>query len=119
MSMKTTVETAMGHNRGPVWLSRACSPTDAVAVIRPPSRSVMTSSRRRPRAWSLSFERRAPPFIEPLMGWTGSDDTMVQVNLSFPTRAAAVFFAERQGLNYRIDPRTDGAHSGPSRSFST
>ena len=62
----------------------------------------MTSGKRRTREWVLSFERRTPPFIEPLTGWTGGDDTMVQVNLSFPTRAAAVTFAERQGLNYCV-----------------
>jgi hypothetical protein len=57
----------------------------------------------RTRGWVLGFERRTPPFIEPLMGWTEGDDTMVQVELSFPNRAAAVVFAERQGLNYRIE----------------
>jgi hypothetical protein len=63
----------------------------------------MTSGKRRTREWALGFERRTPPFIEPLMGWTEGDDTMVQVELSFPNRAAAVAFAERQGLNYRIE----------------
>jgi hypothetical protein len=63
----------------------------------------MTSGKGRTRKWVLSFERRTPPFIEPLMGWTGGDDTMAQVELCFPTRAAAVAFAERQGLNYRVE----------------
>ena len=34
MSVKTTSAAGIGHNRGPVWLSRASSPTNAVAVIR-------------------------------------------------------------------------------------
>jgi hypothetical protein len=117
MSKKKTAATDIGHNRGPMWLSKASSPTDAVAVIRRPGRSVMTSGRRRTRKWTLSFERRTPTFIDPLMGWTGGDDTMVQVNLCFPTRATAVSFAERQGLSYRVDRRSNDARS--SRSCST
>jgi hypothetical protein len=37
------------------------------------------------------------------MGWTGGDDTMVQVEIRFRARADAVAFAERQGLNYRVE----------------
>lgn len=103
--MSFTVErhAGIGHNRGPVWLPRSCIPSDAVAVIRGPSRSAMTSGKRRTRGWTLSLERRTPPVIEPLMGWTGGDDTLVQVSLSFATQAAAVAFAERQGMAYRIE----------------
>lgn len=103
--MSFTVErlVGIGHNRGPAWLPRSCIPPGAVAVIRRPSRSAMTSGKRGTREWVLSFERRTPPFIEPLMGWTGGDDTLVQVSLSFPRRAAAIAFAERQGLSYRLE----------------
>jgi hypothetical protein len=103
MSFAVERRAGIGHNRGPAWLPRSCIPSDAVAVIRRPSRSAMTSGKRRTREWVLSFERRTPSFIEPLMGWTGGDDTLVQVNLSFPTRAAAIAFAERQGLSYRLE----------------
>jgi hypothetical protein len=30
------------------------------------------------------FERRSPPFIDPLMGWTGGKDPLVQLELRFP-----------------------------------
>lgn len=36
------------------------------------------------------------------MGWTGSSDTLRQVRLWFPTRAAAVAYAQRQGLHYDV-----------------
>ena len=36
------------------------------------------------------------------MGWTASDDPFAQVRLGFPTLAAAVDYAERQGLDYRV-----------------
>jgi hypothetical protein len=52
--------------------------------------------------WKLRFERRSPPFIEPLMGWTGSDDTLTQVELTFPTVEAAIAYARRQGLTFVV-----------------
>lgn len=77
-------------------------PRDAVAHIYRPARSVMTSGKARTKNWVLRFERRTPPFIEPLMGWTGGDDTLTQVELTFPSREAAIAYAERQGLNYVV-----------------
>jgi hypothetical protein len=37
------------------------------------------------------------------MGWTGSDDALSKVNLSFATRDAAVAFAQQQGWRYRVE----------------
>jgi ETC complex I subunit conserved region len=106
-------QVGIGHNRGPVWLPKSWVPEDVTAVIRQPTRSVMTSGKRRTREWVLSFERRTTPFIEALMGWTGGDDPMVQVELCFPTQAAAVAFGEREGLTYRVEgsPRASAARS--------
>jgi hypothetical protein len=36
------------------------------------------------------------------MGWTGSQDTLRQVRLKFPTKESAVAFAERHGLRYSV-----------------
>jgi len=36
------------------------------------------------------------------MGWTASDNPFAQIRLRFPTLAAAVAYAERQGLDYRV-----------------
>lgn len=110
MTRKRAPTSGIGHNRGPTWTSRTSVPPDAVALIGRPTRSVMTSGKARARRWILTFERRTPPFIEPLMGWTGGDDTLTQVELSFPTRAAAVAFAEREGLTYRLqgEPHSRG-----------
>ncbi|AEH90813.1 ETC complex I subunit [Mesorhizobium opportunistum] len=77
-------------------------PHDAVARIYKPSRSVMTSGRARAKGWRLIFERRMAPVIEPLMGYTGSGDTLTQVELDFPTVQAAIDYAERQGLAYSV-----------------
>jgi hypothetical protein len=78
-------------------------PEDAVAHIYKPSRSVTTSGKARTKGWKLCFEPRSAPFIEPLMGWTGSYDTLTQIELSFPTLESAVRYAERQGLTYVVE----------------
>lgn len=73
-------------------------PSDAVARIHRPARSPLTSGRAESRRWRLEFERRTAPFVEPLMGWTGGDDPLASLCLSFSTREAAVAFARRAGL---------------------
>ncbi|HVI27272.1 NADH dehydrogenase ubiquinone Fe-S protein 4 [Hansschlegelia sp.] len=68
----------------------------------------MTSARPR-RGWRLAFERRSAPWIEPLMGWTGGDDTLAQVELEFPTLEAAVRYARGRGLDYVVQAPPRGA----------
>jgi hypothetical protein len=77
-------------------------PDDARAVIQCPAPSVMNGGRRRATEWVLTFEPRAHPFIEPLMGWTGSADPLSQVRLRFSSREAAIGYARRQGLPYEV-----------------
>jgi hypothetical protein len=89
---------------------------DAVAVIYRPARSAMTSGKANTRHWKLRFERRTPPFIEPLMGWTGGDDPLTQVELTFPTREAAVGYAERQGLTFIVHGQDHARHAPRNRS---
>jgi hypothetical protein len=62
----------------------------------------MTSAKAASKGWRLRFERRTAPFIEPLMGYTGGDDTLTQVELSFPTLHSAMRYAERNGLTYQV-----------------
>jgi ETC complex I subunit conserved region len=67
-----------------------------------PSPSVMQAGKRTARAWVLEFEPAGRKWIEPLMGWTGTDDPFAQIRLTFPTLAVAVDYAEQQGLDYRV-----------------
>lgn len=53
-------------------------------------------------AWVIEFEPQQAPAMEPLMGWTSSRDPLQQVRLTFPSRAQAVAFAERQGWRYTV-----------------
>ncbi|WP_202332384.1 NADH dehydrogenase ubiquinone Fe-S protein 4 [Mesorhizobium sp. L-8-3] len=73
-----------------------------LARIFRPCRSVLTSARVTRRPWLLCFEGRTPPFVEPLMGYTGSSDTLTQVQLQFPTLESAINYAERQGLSFTV-----------------
>ena len=98
-------------------------PEDPVARIYKPSRLVMTAGRARTKGWRLRFERRSAPVIEPLMGYTGGEDTLTQVELSFPTLESAIRYAERQGLRYAVEgPRERHREQPPaataSRAFS-
>jgi hypothetical protein len=90
---------------------RPSFPDDAVARIWRAARSTLTSAPQRNRPWRLAFERRTPPWIEPLMGWTGGDEPLAQVQLSFADLQSAIAYAKRQGLDYVVwhEPRSDSA----------
>ncbi|SKA24906.1 NADH dehydrogenase ubiquinone Fe-S protein 4 [Consotaella salsifontis] len=92
---------------------RTWVPDDAAAEIYRPAPSVMQSAPFRRRPWVLKFERRSPSWIEPLMGYTAGGDTLQQVELHFPDKDAAVRYAERQGLSYRLRD-TQAVDRGPS-----
>jgi hypothetical protein len=108
---------AHDHGASPPW-RRSEFPQDAVARIYKPSRSAMTSGRARNKGWRLVFERRSPPFVEPLMGYTGSRETLTQVELEFPTLESAIRYAERQGFAYvvQFDLRPSEARAAETRS---
>ena len=89
-------------------------PADAVASISRPAPSLTSSGRAHERQWTLHFERRSPPFTEPLMGWTGGSDTLSQVELSFPSRESAIGFAEREGLAYRVETGAERRAKDPN-----
>ena len=96
-------------------MGRSVFPDDAVARIYKPSRAVTTSGMARTKGWRLVFDRRTAPVIEPLMGYTGGDDTLTQVELSFPTLETAIGYAERQGLTYVVQQPSRQSRSSRSR----
>lgn len=83
-------------------VTQSVLPADAQATIYKTAPSPMTSGRARAQQWKLRFGRRSAPYIEPLMGWTGDDDTLAQVELSFPSAESAIAYARRQGLQYTV-----------------
>jgi ETC complex I subunit conserved region len=73
------------------------------ARIYRPSRSTTQSGIARAKLWVLEFEPAAPRQIDPLMGWTSSGDMKSQVRLNFATKEEAISYAEKNGLNYRVE----------------
>lgn len=52
--------------------------------------------------WILEFVPAEARKADPLMGWTGSGDTQVQVVLTFASQAEAAAYAERHGITAHI-----------------
>ncbi|WCR10537.1 ETC complex I subunit [Paracoccus stylophorae] len=67
-----------------------------------PARNAMQSGTARTKGWVLEFPHADPRKIDPLMGWTSSDDTQSQVRLRFETRKQAEDYARDHGLDYVV-----------------
>ena len=52
--------------------------------------------------WFLEFDSNESKKIDPLMGWTGSANTQVQVRLKFENKEDAITYAEKHGVAYTI-----------------
>ncbi|MFO1082438.1 MAG: ETC complex I subunit [Reyranellaceae bacterium] len=72
-----------------------------VRILRP-AKTAMQSGQARTKEWVIQAEP-APKLIDPLMGWTGSRDTMQQVRLSFDTLEEAKAYAEKMGWRYTVE----------------
>jgi hypothetical protein len=73
-----------------------------LAKIYQPARSAMQSGQANTRHWMLEFVPEGARSLDPLMGWTGSADMNGQVRISFESREAAVAYAERHGIAYKV-----------------
>ena len=73
-----------------------------LAKIYQPSRSAMQSGQANTRDWVLEFVPADAKWIDPLMGWTGSDDMNSQVQLRFETQEAAIAYAEKNGIAFEL-----------------
>ena len=73
------------------------------ARIYSPARTAMQSGKAKTGHWVLEFEPESPRKIDPLMGYTTSGDMKSQLRLTFETAEAAVGYAERNGIPYRLD----------------
>jgi hypothetical protein len=73
------------------------------ARIYRPSKTATQSGRGRAKHWLLVFEPGSPCEIDPLMGWTGSGNTKSQIRLSFGSKEEAVAYAEKNGVDYKVE----------------
>ena len=73
------------------------------ARIYRPAKTAMQSGKGKSQEWLLEFTTETPRAVDPLMGWTGSSDTLQQVRLKFATREEAVSYAERHGIAAQVE----------------
>lgn len=67
-------------------------------------KNAMQSGKAHTDLWILEFTPSEPRKADPLMGWAGSGDTQVQVQLKFPTLAAAQAYAAQKGIHATFIP---------------
>lgn len=72
------------------------------ARIFKPSKTAMQSGRGRTKDWLLEYEPQSAREIDPLMGWTSSNDTRSQIRLRFETKEEAIAYATRHGIPYSV-----------------
>ncbi|MFZ5616485.1 MAG: ETC complex I subunit [Pseudomonadota bacterium] len=74
-----------------------------IARIYQPTKTAMQSGKAKTGSWLLEFEAEAARRIDPLMGWTSTDDTTAgQVRLLFDTKESAVAYAESRNIPYQV-----------------
>ena len=69
------------------------------ARIYKPARTAMQSGTAKTKHWVLEFVSETKRAVDPLMGWTSNDDTQAQVRLRFPSKEAALEYAEDKGID--------------------
>ena len=61
----------------------------------------MQSGRGKLKNWILEFETK-DTFVNPLMGWESSSDTLSEVKLEFNSKEKAIEYAKKNDIKYKI-----------------
>lgn len=76
------------------------------ARIYQPARTAMSSGQGKTKYWLLDYAPDSAREVDPLMGWTSSDDMQAQVRLQFDTKEAALEYAHDHGIAADVtDPK--------------
>ncbi len=73
------------------------------ARIYSPAKTAMQSGKAKTGDWTLEFDPASPRRVESLMGYTSSADMLSQVRLKFDTREQAIAYANKHGLEFRVE----------------
>ena len=72
------------------------------ARIYKPAKTAMSSGTAKTNFWVLEHVAEQARSVDPLMGWTSSDDTQAQVKLTFDTKEAALDYAAATGIQASV-----------------
>ncbi|MEO1089908.1 MAG: ETC complex I subunit [Pseudomonadota bacterium] len=72
------------------------------ARIYRPAKPAVSSGTAKSLVWLLEIEPSERCEADSLIGWVGSGDPDAQITMRFPTKEAAVAFARREGIDYRV-----------------
>ncbi|WP_424965963.1 ETC complex I subunit [Dinoroseobacter sp. S375] len=72
------------------------------ARVYQPAKTAMSSGQAKTKGWVLEHAPDSAREIDPLMGWTSSDDTQSQVKLRFDTKEAALDYAREKGIEVTV-----------------
>jgi hypothetical protein len=70
------------------------------ARIYRPDKNAMQSGKAEMKHWLLEFVPQKPYFIDNLMGWVGMTEMPREIRLWFPTKDAAIAYAEKHQIPY-------------------
>ena len=71
-------------------------------IIYKPTKSSMQSGLATNKFWILKYISYSKTNLDPLMGWSGSDDTSKQIVLKFNSKEEAIDYDDLHSLKYRI-----------------
>lgn len=81
------------------------------ARIYQPAKTAMQSGAAKTHYWLLEFAPADARQLDPLMGWTSSDDTQTQVRLRFESREEAEAYAQQNDIAYQlVEPKPRSAN---------
>ena len=93
------------------------------ARIYKPARNAMQSGSAKSKRWVLEFAPASRREVDPLMGWTSSNDTQSQVKLRFDSKESALEYAQENGIEAVVsEPKTRKANiraGGYGENFAT
>lgn len=72
------------------------------AKIYQPAKTAMQSGRGNTKNWLLEFIPESARTIDPVMGWTGSDDTQTQLKMKFASLEDAEKYAKLHKIDYIV-----------------
>ncbi|WP_031555043.1 ETC complex I subunit [Parvularcula oceani] len=73
------------------------------ARIYRPARTAMQSGKAKFDVWVLEFDQQYAHRVDPLMGWTSSEDTLAgQVRLTFHSKEAAIGYAKGRKIPHQV-----------------